>query len=98
MRNILRYCIYFLPCIAVSLVIAQIVVANHLASSGEQLLAVDTKIGQLAEENQLLAQQYASASSYLTVSARAVELGFAEPEQFLTVGPDQFSVAFGNVR
>lgn len=98
MRTLIRYCTLFLPCAAVALVIAQILVANHLASSGEQLQTIDTRIAGLTEENQVLSQQYASASSYLTVAARAVEQGFVEPEQFVTLGADQFSVALGNVR
>ncbi|MEK7129881.1 MAG: hypothetical protein AAB803_02565 [Patescibacteria group bacterium] len=86
-----------LPLILISGILIEFVLTNHLASLGREVRVIDERINQLREENEQLVGDVASASSLLTVSARASELGFVEPEQYLTIGADQFPFAL-NVR
>ncbi len=84
-----------MPIIIIALLVARIVVSNALASFGEKVRQIDTRIADFTEENELLTQQVASASSLITITARANELGFVEPakNQIMTMVEDQFPVA-----
>jgi cell division protein FtsL len=87
-----------LPILAVTLAIIQIVLTNQLAGSGKKVRSVDITVDQIRQENDMLEQKVASASSLLTISAKATEMGFVEPSksQYLTIVPEQLPVAFNN--
>lgn len=88
------------PFIAGLLVIVEIVLTNQLAGGGRTVLAVDGSIDELREQNAILEQKVASASSLLTVAAKASDLGFVEPAktQFISIAPSELPVALANQR
>lgn len=96
-RRMTRFISSCIPLFLVSGILIEFVFTNHLASLGREVRTIDERINQIREENEQLVGDVASASSLLTVSARAHELGFVEPVQYLTIGADQFPFAL-NVR
>lgn len=96
MRNWLKATILYAPFIVILLAVVEIILANQLAGSGKTIRSVDIAIDSLRDENKLLEQQIASASSLLTVESRAKQMGFIEPKstQYVTLAPDQLPVAF----
>lgn len=74
----------FLP-LLVTLSIAQFLLSNDLASTGNSVFEVEQSIKVLREENEILKQQVASARSLSAIEDRANELGFAAPSGFVTV-------------
>jgi len=95
MKKLFRLSAYCMPLVIVILLVVKIVATNTLASFGERVRTVDAKISRIAEENELLSQQVASASALVAIAARAGELGFIEPtkSQMMTMEIDQFPVA-----
>jgi hypothetical protein len=87
-----------LPIVAVMLAVIEIVLTNQLAGSGKAVRSVDLTVDALRQENELLTQRVASASSLITIYARAKESGFIEPakSQYITIVPEQLPVAFNN--
>ncbi|MBI5449454.1 hypothetical protein HY948_04015 [Candidatus Gottesmanbacteria bacterium] len=88
-----KLCLHLLPIFLVLVVLAEFMVTNYLAAKGREVGAVEQKIVDFQDENERLAQQIASASSLLHVSAEARAMGFIEPAQYMTIGPEQFTVA-----
>ena len=88
------------PVIAVVLAVVQIVLVNQSAGTGKTVRTVDITVDTLRKENELLEQRVASASSLATISVKARDMGFVEPDktQFLTLGASQLPVAFNNPR
>lgn len=84
-----------MPFVAVALVIVEIVLTNRLAPSGHRLRELDMAIDAVRQENDLLAQKVASASSLATIGVRAKEIGFVEPakSQFVAVVSTELPVA-----
>lgn len=82
------------------LIVIEIILTNQLVGGGQQVRSVDMTIDTLRQENALLEQQVASASSLLTVAVRAKEQGFVQPakSQFLTIAPNELPVALLNQR
>lgn len=95
MKQLVKMGIYSLPVLIVGLLIIRIFVSNTLASFGENMRNVDSRITILQEENERLSQHVASSSSLVTIAARAAEFGFFEPVkgQIMTMAQDQFPVA-----
>ncbi len=89
-----------LPLVAILLVIIEIVLTNALAPSGHRLHALDGAIDEIRQENALLEQKVASASSLTTISVRAKEAGFVEPakSQFVAVVSADLPVALNTSR
>ncbi len=89
-----------MPVFAIALVVVEIVLTNRLAPSGHRVRQLDMAIDRLRQENDLLAQKVASASSLATISVRAQELGFVEPSksQFVAVGSSELPVALHSNR
>lgn len=79
------------------LVVAQFILSNHLATLGSDLKNLESTTEQLANENEILHEQVASASALTTVMVKAKALGFVEPHktQYLTIRPAELPVAFG---
>jgi len=95
MQTLLR----FLPLGIIALIILQFVISNEIAGLGEKVALLDDQTQTLADENTLLSQKVASASSLVAIASRAHELGFVESAKYMTVGPEQFPVAvLGNAR
>lgn len=96
MKQLIRFSLTIAPVIAVVLAICELVVSNQFVGSGKEIRTVDTSIDVIRSENAKLEQQVASASSLLTISAKAKEIGFVEPKpsQYLTIAPSQLPVAF----
>lgn len=69
---------------------------NQMAGSGKVVHAVDISIDKLRGENELLAELVASASSLLTISAKAKQLGLRETttNQYVTIAPQDLPVAY----
>lgn len=95
-RTIGKICLHFLPVLLIAVVLAEFMVTNYLAGKGREVGNIDRQIGSFQEENERLAQRVASASSLLHVSQRARALGFIEPVQYMTIGPEQFTVALSS--
>jgi cell division protein FtsL len=93
--SLARFLLRPIPMFVVALVVAEIILTNELAGLGQEVGSLETHIDALKEENQLLREQTASASSLLTIAAQAQMLGFrdATPHQFLSLVPEQFPVA-----
>lgn len=85
-----------LPVLLIAVVLAEFTVTNYLAGKGREVGGIDRQIVVLQEENERLAQQVASTSSLLAVSERARALGFIEPVHYMTIGPEQFTVALSS--
>lgn len=83
-----------------ALIVIEIILTNQLVGSGQQVRSVDMTIDALRQENALLEQRVASASSLLTVAVRAKEQGFVPPakSQFFTITPSELPVALVNQR
>jgi len=93
--SLARFVVRRIPLVVVVLIVAEIFVTNELAGLGQDVGLLDTQIDTLKEENQLLREQTASASSLLSLAAQARGFGFREPtpSQFLSLVPEQFPVA-----
>ena len=96
MKHIIRFMLTSAPIIAIVLAIFELVVSNQFVGSGKAIRSVDISVDALRSQNALLEQQVASASSLLTIHAKAKEMGFteAQPTQYLTIAPSQLPVAF----
>ncbi|EKD63204.1 MAG: hypothetical protein ACD_51C00317G0002 [uncultured bacterium] len=70
--------IRFLPIVAIVFLIIEVIFINQLAGMGEKVSAYDVAIDKLQEENALLEQAVASASSLLLIEQKAKEYGFTE--------------------
>ncbi len=78
-RSIIKILLKSLPLFVIALVVVQVVISNYLATLGQSLGDIDTKIESLQGTNALLESEVASASSLLTISAKAKERGFIKP-------------------
>ncbi|MBI5619716.1 hypothetical protein HY950_02025 [Candidatus Gottesmanbacteria bacterium] len=96
-RRITSFISSCIPFFLVGGILVEFLLTNHLASLGREVRIIDEHISQVREENERLVQDVASASSLLTVTERAKELGFMESAEYLTIGTNQFPFAL-NVR
>ena len=70
--------------LATTLIFAQLVFANNLATDGHKLSNVSDQITRLERENTTLKAQIAQASSLVSLSKKAQELGFEKPTKVIT--------------
>lgn len=68
-----------------SLFVSQLVFANNLATDGQRLSTVDLEIQKLEAENTTLKVQIANASSFVSLTKKAQELGFIKPSRQITL-------------
>ncbi len=68
------------------LLIIQVLVSNNLANYGTTISKIEIEIGDLTQENQLLEEKIASASSLMTLNEKAKKIGFVK-----VVNPHYFS-------
>lgn len=82
------------------LVAIEILATTQLAGSGQEMRTIEQRIAVVKQENEILAQEVASASSLLTVSVRAKELGMVDvaPKQIIPLGPGTIRVALGHLQ
>ena len=73
MKQIFGHILRFAPLCAVLLAILELVVSNQFAGSGKVLRTADISIDAVRSENAVLEQKLASASSLLTIHAKATE-------------------------
>ena len=95
MINALRFIAKSIPAIAILLIVIQLIWSNTLVGSGRFVTSVDLQIAAIRQQNGLLEQEVASASSLMTIVTRAQEMGFIEPksDQFVMID-GQTPVAF----
>ena len=95
MIQILRTLAKSIPGLVILLIVIEILWSNTLVVPGKQVSSVDLEIIALRQENELLATQVASASSLLTIAARAKDMGFVDPtsKQFVMIGNETLPVA-----
>ena len=99
MKRILHIAISVLPVLAVLLIVTQVIVSNNLATLGGTMGKLDTAVSDARDTHEALEMKVASASSLLTVRARAVALGFHEPlSNQITSLPAQVPVALVPIR
>jgi hypothetical protein len=89
MKKIVPAFIKILPLCVVFLVVVEIILTNQVAGSGRVVHSVDIAIDSIRQENDELMERIASASSLMTISAKASTLGLRETEksQYLTIAP-----------
>lgn len=85
-QHIVSFGARILPFFAITLIVCEIVATNELAGVGKTIHEVDNRIDLLTQENELLTSEVASASSLVTVGAKAQILGFTNPTQYVTMG------------
>jgi hypothetical protein len=98
MKKIVHIFVRSLPLAVIILGVVEIILTNQLAGSGKAVRLVDLTVDDIRQQNELLEQRVASASSLMTIASRAYEMGFIEPakSQYLTVAPQELPVAFNN--
>lgn len=86
-------------CIA-GLILLKLIIINEFAGIGEKVKFLDAHLSQVQEENEMLVQRYASASSLLTISIKAEEAAYHAPtkDQYLSLPIDQFPVAVASLK
>lgn len=63
-----------------SLIFAQLVFANNLATDGQKLAEVQKQIADLKDQNMTLKVQIAQASSFQVLAKKASDMGFVSPK------------------
>lgn len=88
------------PVFILGLILVKLIIINEFAGIGEKVKSLDTRLSQVQEENETLSQRYASASSLLTISVKAVEALYHAPtkDQYLSLPVDQFPVAVASLK
>jgi hypothetical protein len=86
------------PLAAGILIVIEIILTNQLVGSSREVRSMDMAIDELRQENQVLEQHVASASSLLTIGVKSAEMGFVLPEksQYLTIAPSELPVAINS--
>ena len=100
MMNVLRTFAKSIPVIVIVLVVIEILWSNTLVVSGKEVSSVDLQIVSLRAANEQLEQQVASASSLMTISAEAKNMGLVDPtaKQFVMFGNQPLPVAFNRAQ
>ena len=97
MKNIREAVIFrIIPLSAASLIVIEIVLVNASAGWGTKVQKIDMNIDAVQQQNNLLEQNIASASSLMTIAAKSEEMGFITPSnsQFVTISDGQLPVAY----
>ncbi|OGG03791.1 hypothetical protein A2Z33_04885 [Candidatus Gottesmanbacteria bacterium RBG_16_52_11] len=89
MSRIYRFFQSTLIVITILLLGLQFLLSNGLVTAGDELAETDKHISALQEENELLKQQLAVASSLAALGRKAEELGFIPNPNYMTVETDQ---------
>lgn len=61
----------------------QLIMSNMYAGKGARLANLEKEALKLTSQNQLISQELANNSSFMTLSKDALEAGFVKPEKFL---------------
>ncbi len=97
-RKIAGRLVGLLPFLVIILAAGQIWITNELAGLGASVHDVDVRIEAIKEENALLTQQVASASSLLLIEQKAREMGFVDPDKSSFLLLSDLPLAFGQLR
>ena len=96
--NNLREAVIFriIPLSAAALMVVEIILVNAAAGWGTKVQKIDMNIDAVQQQNNLLEQNIASASSLMTIAAKSEEMGFITPSssQFITISDGQLPVAY----
>lgn len=71
------------------LAFAQLLLSNHLAGFGKELMSLNKEEKALAFENELLTKEIAKESSVANISQKAYDLSLTTATSFLVVTPDE---------
>ncbi len=93
--RIIRLIIKATPICIIALILVKLIIINEFADIGEKVKSLDARLSRVQEENEILTQRYASASSLLTIAIKAEEASYHAPakDQYLSLPIDQFPVA-----
>jgi hypothetical protein len=97
-KDLIKKLFQLLPLTAGVLLCIEIISINQYASSGHTVHAIEDSITTIQEENSILVQRVASASSLVTIACRVKDMGFVKPvkSQYLTIVPEELPVAYHN--
>lgn len=91
-NKFIRFCLVLTPIAAVFLIVAELLVTNELAGLGKRVQQTDIAIDSYREENDILRQRVASASSLLTIENKARLMGFTESPKYIVIGKEEFAL------
>lgn len=93
--NILRTIAKSIPLVVLLLIVGELVWSNTLVASGRAVTTTDIKIANVRAENEVLAQEVASASAFTTIAVEASASGFIAPtaKQFVMMNTSNLPVA-----
>ena len=97
---LLRTIVKATPLCIICLILVKLIIINEFAGIGEKVKSLDARLSQVQEENEVLTQRYASASSLLTISVKAEEATYHTPtkDQYLSLPVDQYPVAVASLK
>ena len=88
-----------LPFTAVLFILIEIILTNELAGLGKRVRFIDEQTGIVMQENTILEQHIASASSLLVIEQKAQEHGFLMTgARYLSISPLEFPLASRQIR
>lgn len=93
MKQFIAIGVKLLPLVVFVVILAVVIVTNQFVALGHSVGQADATIESLKEENDLLRQEIASASSLLTIQTLAEAQGFVPATHFVNVDTNAFSVA-----
>ena len=98
--SLLRIIVKATPLCIICLILVKLIIINEFAGIGEKVKSLDARLSQVQEENEVLTQRYASASSLLTISVKAEEATYHTPtkDQYLSLPVDQYPVAVASLK
>lgn len=90
---------FVLSCfVFVSLCVTEIIIANSMVSLGKEVKTINDELDTLQYQNEALEKKIASASSLVSIKARASELGFVERSTVIHLGQEPLSSRLGSLR
>ena len=92
MKSAVRLLLRLLPGLVVVLIIIEIIVTNELVHYGKSVQAIDRQIDTVAQENERIAQNVASASSLIAIEQKAKSLGFISASAPIVLGQEEFAL------
>jgi len=97
---LLRTIVKATPLCIICLILVKLIIINEFAGIGEKVKSLDARLSEVQEENEMLTQRYASASSLLTIAIKAEEATYHAPgkDQYLSLPIDQFPVAVASLK
>jgi len=89
MNKIIKILQYILPISLFLLVVTQLIIANQMAGSSNEIGNIESQIDKITNENQILSQQLAQAKSLTMIQDKAKEFGLTSIPSTITVIVDE---------